>query len=114
MNQLLLGASFPFAIGLSIYLIRRCRASFPMLIAIPIFMVLSMLWAVAPDLPRMFGMRELYDRLTFDPRCDIFYWHTTIDKTETPSVWHLVGLVLVLCAVLFAAWRELYRVEKEV
>ena len=111
MNQLLLGASVPFAIGIVVYVVRRCRTSFRMLVIVPACMVLSMLWAIAPDIPLVFGCRELYFRLATDPRCDIFFWHYSIDQAEFDSPWFAVGFVLMLASLLFAAWRELGRVE---
>jgi len=113
MNHLLLGAAIPFAIGVLIYALRRFRASFWMLILIPSAMAVSMLWAVAPDVPRLLGYHSLYDRLSRDPRCNIFYWHYRIDLTETESAWYAVGFVLLFVAVILAAWRELYLAERE-
>ena len=113
MNHLLLGAAIPFVFGALIYALRRCRASFRMLILIPLAMAVSMLWAVAPDLPRLFGFHSLSSRLALDPRCNIFFWHYRIDLTETESPWHTVGFVLLFVAVVLAAWRELYLTEKE-
>jgi len=112
MNQLLLGASFPFLAAVVIYAARRCRATFGMLVIIPILTALSMLWAVAPDLPRLFGFPRLYHELALDPRCDIFFWHYSIDMAESDSPWFAVGLVLIFAALLAAAWRELYLAER--
>jgi hypothetical protein len=111
MNQLLVGAAFPFLIGAIIYVARRFRATFRMLVLVPVLMMLGMLWAVAPDLPRLFGFGRLYMRLSFDPRCDIFFWHYSIDQLETDSIGYSVGMVLMLGLVLFAAWRELHLAE---
>jgi hypothetical protein len=113
MNHLLLGAAIPFAIGVLIYVIRRFRAAFWMLITIPLCMAVCMLWAVAPDLPRFFGFYGLYSRLYLDPQCDICFWHYRIDLIETESPWHAVGFALLFVAIILAAWRELYLAEKE-
>ena len=59
------------------------------------------------------GGRSLYDRLSRDPRCNMFFWHYRIDLTETESTWYAVGFVLLFVAVILAAWRELYLAEKE-
>jgi len=83
-----------------------------MLILGPALMGLGALWAVVPDLPRFFGFYELYHRLARDPRTDIFFWHYTIDGIEGESPWFVALLVLMLAAILFAAWRELYLLEK--
>ena len=112
MNQLLIGAAVPLSIGLAIYIFKRGRASVRFLIILPIAMSLSMLWAVVPDLPRLFGMTALYHRLSFDPRCDIFYWHYSIDQIENDSSIYLLGFAVVLALLLGMAWRELYLREK--
>lgn len=107
MNQLLLGASFPFAAALLYYLMRGRRASFRMLVVIPFAMFFSMLWAVAPDLPRLFGYRDLYYKLALDPRCNIFYWHYSIDLSETDSPLYCLGFTLMALALMLAVWREI-------
>lgn len=111
MNQVLLGVSVPFVIGLLFYIACGFRATIRMLVAVPVCMGLSALWAVAPDLPRLFGRQELYLRLSLDPRCDIFYWHYTIDMMEADSPWLAAAFVAILVSMLFAAWRELYLSE---
>jgi len=111
MNQLLLGASFPFAVALLYYLIRGRRASFGMLVVTPCLMLVSMLWAVAPDLPRLFGNRELYYKLALDPRCNIFYWHYSIDLSEADSPVYFLGFTLIALALLLAVWREIRLAE---
>ena len=113
MNQVLLGSAIPFVIATAWYCLRRFRATFAMLVVTPLFMLLGTLWAVAPDLPRMFGMHDLYSRLARDPRTDIFLWHYTIDKIETDSSLYHAGLMLMGLLLLLAAWRELNRSEFE-
>jgi len=112
MNQILLGASFPFVLGLLVYLLRRCRASLSMLILTPIVIAFSCIWAVVPDLPRLVGRYDIYSRYAMDPRCNIFYWHYTIDMTESDSSLYGLGLVLLFLALVAAAWREL-RIEED-
>lgn len=112
MNQILIGISLPFAIMTVLYIFKHCRASLNMLVIGPICMLLSALWAVAPDLPRLFGNHRLYSRLSVDPRCNIFFWHYNIDMMETDSQWYTAGFIIIIGALLFAAWRELYIAEK--
>jgi len=112
MNQVVLGASIPFAIGAVVYLSRRCRISLRGLVVLPVCMFLSAVWAVAPDIPRLLGMQALYNRLAHDPRCDIFLWHYTIDRMESDSPLFLPALVLVAASLLAVAWREIYLAEK--
>jgi hypothetical protein len=111
MNQLLLGASFPFLAAAAYYLIRKCRASRTMLILTPVAMFLSMIWAIAPDLPRLFGYNALYLKLALDPRCNIFYWHYSIDLTETDSPLYSLGFTIMAACMLFALWREIRLAE---
>jgi len=113
MNHILLGASFPFVVALIIYLFKGRRAPFSMLIITPVCMLLGLLWAVAPDIPRAIGFYDFYKRIEFDQRCDICLWHYTIDRIETHSEWCGVVFVFMILAMLFAAWRELHLAEKE-
>lgn len=112
MNQLLLGASFPFAAATVYYFAHRRRASFTSLIIAPLLMLISMLWAIAPDLPRLFGYRDLYYKLSTDPRCNIFYWHYSIDLSETDSPFYALGFALIAICLLFAVWREIKLAEE--
>jgi len=113
MNHMLLGALIPFLAAIAVYTWRGFRASIPLLIITPVFMTMTMTWAVAPDLPRLFGMTDLYYTLMREPRCDIFFWHYSIDKIETASAWYPALFVLMWALLLFAAWRELFLREKE-
>lgn len=112
MNQLLLGASIPYVLAVLYYADRKGRVGLPFLMIMPLLMAASAIWAIVPDLPRLLGMHALYSRLAFDPRCDLFYWHYTIDRIEGDSPWYGVGLVLMLGSVLFAAWRTLATEER--
>lgn len=107
MNQLLIGACLPFTAGLIYYLLKKRRASFAALIFFPVLMLASMAWAIAPDLPRFFGFRDLYYKLALDPRCNIFYWHYSIDLTESDSPLYFIGFILIASSMLFAVWREI-------
>lgn len=113
MNHLLIGAAVPFLIAAIIYSRKRFRASVIFLLVTPAFMAMAMLWAIAPDLPRLLGLMDLYNQLLRDPRCNIFFWHFTIDNVETDSVWHSVFFILMWGVLLFTAWRELALREKE-
>ena len=113
MNHLLIGAFVPFLIAVFIYARSGFRASVIFLLVTPAFMAMAMLWSIAPDLPRLFGMMDLYNQLLRDPRCNIFFWHFAVDNIETESAWHSVFFILIWMALLFAAWRELMLREKE-
>ena len=112
MNQILLGASIPFAVAVLWYCVRRFRASLLMLITVPLWMTLGAIWAIVPDLPRLFGFYGLYGRLAKDPRTDIFFWHYTIDRIETDSSLYHVGLMAMGLLLIAVAWRELHKVER--
>jgi hypothetical protein len=112
MDHCLFGGSIPLLIGIIVYLARGFRATFRMLVALPVAMALFMLWSVAPDLPRLFGDQELYRRLYNDPRCNIFLWHYYLDVHESKSPLITLGFILMLAIVLFIAWRELNLMER--
>jgi hypothetical protein len=111
MNQVLLGASIPFAIAMLVYGFRGKRAGLPFLLLTPLAMLLGALWAEIPDLPRLLHQRELYLRWAQDPRMDIFFWHYSIDRIEVDSSWYAVGLLIMAAGLLLVAWRELARRE---
>jgi hypothetical protein len=71
-------------------------------------MAFCALWAVVPDIPRLLGLHDLYLRLSFDPRMDIFFWHFTIDQLESDSSWYAVGIALMAAALMAAAVRQLF------
>ncbi len=107
MNQLLLGASIPFLVGAIFYASNRGRATLKLLIITPCCMAVGSLWAIAPDIPRIIGMTSLYHQLATDPRCDLFFWHYTIDKHEVDSPIYALVFTLILLALLLVALREL-------
>lgn len=111
MNHGLLGATFPFIIALIWYVLRRGRASIPMLTITPLAMLACGIWASIPDLPRLIGWHSLYLELAMDPRINIFFWHYTIDQIETDSSWYSAGVLLLGMAVIVAALRELKKQE---
>lgn len=114
MNQAVLGASIPFAVLVIVYLARHCRAGWKLLVGGPLLMLLGSLWATVPDLPRFWGDFALYNKLARDPRTDIFLWHHTIDQMESSNPqWALPVLLVMVGALLFAAWRELRAVETQ-
>jgi len=112
MNHVLYGATIPFLIGMLLYVMRRGRASLVMLILIPLAMTSLALWASAPDIPRMLGFHDFYQRIHFDPRINIFLWHFTIDQNETDSSWYTVGVALEAAGVMTMAIRTLFQEEK--
>ena len=118
MHQIVLGAGIPFLAALIVYIIHRFRAPLWLLIITPPAMLAGAVWAEVPDIPKLVGWYSLYDKLSRDPRSNIFFWHYTIDRIEAARLDSLTWLfdgcfVLLATAVLAAAWRELYLAEKE-
>jgi hypothetical protein len=113
MNQIVIGAVIPYVIGAIVYFARRARASMALLVATPLAMAACAIWAVVPDIPRALGMDRLYGRMANDPRCDIFFFHYTIDKIETDSILYTVAFVLMALSVFVVAWREVALRERE-
>ena len=113
MNQILLGALLPFLVSAVLFARSKCRASMAMLVLTPVLMVLGSVWAIVPDLPRVFGHYNLYHRLSMDPRMNIFFWHYTIDQVESDLLPYHAGIVVMFILLLAAAWRELYLRESK-
>jgi hypothetical protein len=111
MNQVVIGASIPFLVGLIVYAFKRGRPPLIFLAAWPLAMAAGSLWAVLPDIPRLLGNQKLYLRLLDDPRTNIFFFHYTIDRTETDTPWWIPVFLLMALAVWLIAWIELRRRE---
>lgn len=112
MNHILIGGFFPFLIGLAVWLHCR-RVGLVFLTLWPLVTSLCMLYALAPDIPRIAGAMDLYNKLSHDPRCDIFLWHYSLDLIESDSSWYTAGVLTMAVGYLFVAWRELQRIEGE-
>lgn len=112
MNHLFIGAVVPLLAGALCYMVLKFRAPLWLLVLVPAAMAISMLWAVAPDLPRLFGMHDLYMKLYLDPASDLFYWHYSIDLVESDSNGWAVGLAAIVILMHAAALGELHRLEK--
>lgn len=112
MNHIIIGVAIPYVLAVIVYLARKCRASFNLLIVAPVFMTIGAVWACIPDIPRLFRNRELYNQLHRDPRSDIFFWHYSIDIVEQPTPLWFILLLIVLLSLLAAAWRELWIRER--
>jgi hypothetical protein len=112
MNHILAGCVLPFGIGLLMYFIAGRRASLKLLFFMPFLMVLGATWAVLPDLPRTFGFSGYDTDISMNPWIDVFCFHYTINQHESYSPWFNIGFVLMVTALLFAAWRELRRAEE--
>jgi hypothetical protein len=113
MNQMALGAALPFLALAARYALRRGRGSLRFFCCAPLWLAAGILWATAPDLPRLLGMHELYSRLAQDPRMDLFLFHYSIDRIEGDTFPYHALLVLMAVLLVGAAWRELRQRERE-
>jgi hypothetical protein len=117
MHQLIMGASIPLIAALLLYAVRRGHASTQFLIITPFAMGASAIWAIAPDLPRLFGFQGLYSHLAQQRWTNIFFWHYSIDKIEAAHLDAMTPLfnaifALLLAGLLAIAWLELFRSER--
>lgn len=87
MNHIAMGALVPWLLMLSWWSYKRARVSVLFFLIMPLLTAAAALWAVAPDLPRLAGMNDLYLELSRDPRMNIFLWHYTIDLYEDHLFW---------------------------
>ena len=114
MNHVLLGASIPFLVGAVLFAVKRGRVGLPFLILLPAAMAALAVWAVLPDLPRMFGAHDLYMRIHADPRLDLFLWHGRIDlhwDAYEESSLNAAGIALEAAALMAAALHQLFKEE---
>ncbi|MDT8390801.1 MAG: hypothetical protein RRC34_09875 [Lentisphaeria bacterium] len=111
MNHISIASAVPFTVALIIFLFRR-KAGLVWLVLTPLVMGLCSLWAVVPDLPRLWKDMALYHRLNMDPRCNMFFFHHSIDGTESDSSWWGALVAVMAGTLLFIAWRDLHRLEK--
>jgi hypothetical protein len=110
--NLVVGAFAGFVVWFVGYAFHRFRSGIFGLVMLPAALVTCSLWAEIPDIPRLLGMPDLYFRMARNPNINIFFWHYSIDQIESNSPWHEVGLLTILAAALFIAWRELARAER--
>lgn len=118
MHQPLFGAMFPLLIALCIYALRRTQTPLWLLLLTPPMMVFGAVWAVIPDLPRVFGGYARYQQLAADPRTNVFFWHYSIDRMEAAFLDRWTPLfnalfAVMLLALLAAAWHVLRREERQ-
>lgn len=82
MNHLAMGALLPWLLAVAWWLWRRALVSTFFFIITPAAMTAGALWAVVPDIPRLYGNHRLYFEMHRDPHSDIYLWHYTIDLLE--------------------------------
>jgi hypothetical protein len=111
----MLGAALPLLVSAIWYWRRGGRASVRFLIVSPMAMLASGLWAVVPDMPRLWGDVQLYHRLHYKSWANIFWGHQWIDFTPAVDEWKGYPLVfMAFCGVILAAvLRELRMSERD-
>ena len=80
----------------------------------PLAMLLSGIWAVVPDLPRLFGDTARYMDWHRRPWTNVFWAHGWIDRHDAIDSWPYYPVIaLAVAALVFgAAWRELHKLER--
>jgi hypothetical protein len=110
-NHAVLGASAPLLLAAVYYLARGRRASLRLLVLAPALAAASALWAVAPDLPRLWGDLPRYVAWHHASWCDLAWGHCWIDAGEVDRPWFALAFAAVGGLLLWVAWRELRRAE---
>ncbi|MEZ4359971.1 MAG: hypothetical protein R3B48_07320 [Kofleriaceae bacterium] len=115
MIHALLASTLPLLWFFASWLRRGRRTSARALVALALGCLASSLWAVVPDLPRLFGRTAYYFELHRRSYCDVWWLHCTIDAHDAlDSSMVFPALFVVAAAAVFAvAWRELARREAE-
>lgn len=113
MIHVLLASTLPLAIFFALWLRAGRRTTPRALIALPLACLVSGVWAVVPDLPRLWGDLPLYVDMHHKPYCNVFWGHCAIDRRDDidNSMLFPVLFVLVTIAVFTIGWRELARRE---
>lgn len=113
MIHLLIASALPLTVFALLWWRRGRRASLASLIVTPLACLASGLWAVVPDLPRLFGDQVRYVDWHHLPYCNVFWGHCAIDaRDEIDSSMVFPALFVAACVAVFAiGWRELAQRE---
>ncbi|MEZ4402390.1 MAG: hypothetical protein R3B06_20360 [Kofleriaceae bacterium] len=113
MIHVLLASTLPLAIYFARWLARGRRTTPRALVVLPLACLASGVWAVVPDLPRLWGDLPWYVELHHRSYCDVFWGHCAIDRHDAidNSMVFPTLFVLVTVAVFWTGWRELARRE---
>ncbi|OGV82997.1 MAG: hypothetical protein A2340_14390 [Lentisphaerae bacterium RIFOXYB12_FULL_60_10] len=112
MNQLAMGMSVAWLIGIVVYARNRGKVSHRFFWITPLCMLLVGLWAIIPDLPRLAGDTALYHRMAHNPRMDIFLFHYTIDQIESDAPWGMALLAIQAISLQIMQLLNLRQIEK--
>jgi hypothetical protein len=115
MIHVLVASALPLTVFFAMWLRHRRRTSVRALVLLALACLVSAVWAVTPDIPRLFGRLQYYNELHHRSYCDVWWFHCTIDAHDDIDSSMLFPVLFVLAAVsvLFVAWRELRVRERE-
>lgn len=115
MIHVLLASIVPLALFFTAWWRRGKRTGAKELVLLAIGCAISGAWAVAPDMPRLWGNLELYVDLHHKPYCNMWWLHCAIDARDDidSSMLFPALFVLAAAAVVAVAWRELRALERE-
>jgi len=113
--HVLIASSLPLAIFFAAWAARGRRTSPRALLLLALACAASGLWAVTPDVPRLFGYLTYYNELHHRSYCNVWWFHCAIDARDAidSSMVFPVLFVLAAAAVFTVAWRELAVRERE-
>lgn len=115
MIHALVASALPLAVFFAAWWRHGRRTSARALVLLVVASMVSSAWAVAPDLPRLWGNLVLYVDLHHHPLCNWWWGHCAIDARDEidSSMWFPLLFVLLAMAVVVVAWRELAQRERE-
>ncbi|MBK9032572.1 MAG: hypothetical protein IPL61_14880 [Myxococcales bacterium] len=113
MIHVLLASTVPLLLFFGSWWRRGRHTSVRALVVLPLVCMASGVWAVVPDLPRLFGDLPRYVDMHHTSYCNVFWGHCAIDAHDDidSSMVFPVLFVLVTAAVFLIGWRELARRE---
>lgn len=115
MIHVLLASLVPLAVFFAAWWRHGRRTGAKQLVLLAVGCALSGAWAVAPDMPRLWGNLELYVELHHKRYCNMWWMHCAIDAHDDidSSMWFPALFVLAAAAVIAVGWRELRALEAE-
>lgn len=115
MIHVLLASSLPLAVFFAVWWRSGRRTSPRALVTLALACLVSGVWSIVPDTPRLWGDLVYYVELHHRSYCDVWWFHCAIDRRDDVDSSMLFPVLFVLAAasVLAVAWRELARRERE-
>mgnify|MGYP000894221478 CR=1 FL=1 len=115
MIHVLLASSLPLAVFFAVWWTRGRRTSPRALVTLALACLVSSVWSIVPDTPRLWGDLVYYVELHHRSYCDVWWFHCAIDRRDAVDSSMLFPVLFVLAAasVLAVAWRELSQRERE-